>query len=108
MSKKEETTPEALVLHENERYVVLYDDRGFEDSVRYQGSEYRYGYEVVNRETGVTEMRTPVLPDAIMVAEQMDASMQAEMWTYIRPPKVNPDGTPVEALVIEEDDPEVH
>lgn len=52
------------ILYEKGPYVVLIKKFDME----YQGSTYTEGYEVVNKETGVTEYRCPCLADCVSMA----------------------------------------
>jgi hypothetical protein len=84
------------VLFENERYIVLQTE--FPHPVKTHGGMYDQGYSAINRETGVAEVFSAQLPDAIAAAEQLDIAMETQPWKWVRiqasADSVNPDGTP--------------
>ena len=67
---------------ENERYGIITGD--FSGPVKFHGGEYNYGYKVINLTTGVVEVNTPQLPDAIAAAEQLDIACANETWKWAR------------------------
>lgn len=73
-------------LHETENYVVLpgtVDD--FEDAIFIEGVTYYDFYEVVNRDTGIIEFRSPAFPVAMNVAEQFNSMIATKSWEFFRP-----------------------
>jgi hypothetical protein len=58
------------VLFDNKRYDVTIGDA--------------LEYEVRNKETGVIELRTPSLVDAIFFAENSDRTLEAKPWEWAR------------------------
>lgn len=96
MNEEEDTTtPEHTVLFENKWYMVC--ATVFDFPVKSHGGEYASGYSVINKVTGMTEVNTPQLPDAIAAAEQLDLAMEEEPWKWARLQSesqvVNPDGS---------------
>lgn len=67
---------------QNERYGVILGD--FPGVVKFHGGEYTSGYCIINKDTGVTEVCTPQLPDAIAAAEQLDIACANETWKWAR------------------------
>lgn len=92
------------IFHENENYIVTMGNFG--NPVESHGGHYTHGYLVINTKTGVVEIETPQLPDAIAVAEQLDVALTQEPWKWMRAQQesasVNPDGSPVTTMPPEE------
>lgn len=69
------------VLFENDNYEVVVADN---IHVENHGAIYSVGYAVTNKDTGVDEVFTNTLPDAIGAAEQLDLAMENEVWKWMR------------------------
>lgn len=67
------------VLHENTHYRVE-AVRG--SAVSHGGNEYADSYHVVNKRTLQSEFRTPALPEAIFISEDLNSAMENEAWNW--------------------------
>ena len=93
-------TTDLRVQHVNENYLVgILESSADMDVIKSNGAVYVHYYAVVNRLTSVVEYKATQLPEAIMVAEQLDVAMTLRPWERMRaeaiPPAVNPDGSPL-------------
>lgn len=90
-------------LYENERYRVVLGE--FPQAIELHGGQYERGYIIINKETEVEEVYTAQYPDAIAAAEQLDISVEAKVWKWIR---INHDADIVDAEEKAGIEPEVH
>lgn len=77
-----EESDDPVVVHDNDRYCVLIV--AYDELLEYGGAKYDIGYAVLNKQTGVYEVLTAQLPDAIMAAEQLDIAMATKQWEWMR------------------------
>lgn len=88
-----------MLMHENTHYRVTFMEGS---EVVHSNNTYRNSYHVINKKTGSTEFRTPALPEALYISEDLNAAMEAEAWNWrkaeekamaeaLAPVKVTPD-----------------
>ena len=103
MSNRE--VDDGTVVFENERYRVIVT--AFPGTVKSHGGEYFEGYASVNKETGIAEVYSAQMPDAIAAAEQLDIAMDQQSWSWIRI-QAEADGIQLAASTDTGEEPEVH
>lgn len=68
-----------MLVHKNDTFeVFVWDDELILEGIPYDGF-----YIVVNRETGVTEYKTPSLGDAIVYAENSMRLLKNKPWEWV-------------------------
>lgn len=68
-----------MIKHVNNFYKVEADH---ETEVIHSSNVYVGCYRVVNLDTGITEFRTPALPEAIFIAEDLANAIATEAWNW--------------------------
>jgi hypothetical protein len=92
-----------MVVFENDNYVVNAGEFPNEMKLTAAGLEFRAGYYVLNKATGIMEYASLQLPDVIGTAVQLDIMLKKKPWESGEDPfaqmlmgaAVLPDGSPV-------------
>jgi len=71
-----------VTLYENNHYVVVPTTPNDEEYISRDGADYFSWYEVVNKETTITELKVPALPEAVNAAAVMDVTLTNEPWQW--------------------------
>lgn len=70
------------VVFDNRRFVITVE--ALADPIELAGALFYSAYFVINKETGVTEVKTPGLVEAIMYAENSDRMLETKPWEWAR------------------------
>lgn len=70
------------IVFENRRFQITVEAAA--DPIELAGALFYSAYYVYNKETGVTEVKTPGLVEAIMYAENSDRMLETKPWEWAR------------------------